>query len=133
MTNSCVFETTEDGPYSIKYVRSQDDGFTWNSRTPLYTANNGADAGAPQIINLEGTLVADFMTNEDGGTIPGVADGGEMKVITSGDGGQTWSESSITGSNGSHWPGLYAFPNSTSFLALYSHDDVGLVTESYSL
>ncbi|KAH8692805.1 glycoside hydrolase family 93 protein [Talaromyces proteolyticus] len=126
-----IYETTEDGPFSVNYVLSQDDGFTWNTRTRLYTAANGADAGAPQIINVGGTIVADFMTNEDGGQSTTV-DSGEMKVITSTGEGQTWSMPTITGNLGSHWPGMYVI-DSSHFLALYSLDNVGLITQEYQL
>lgn len=129
-TFSCVFENTESGPFAVNYVLSQDDGFTWNTRTRLHTAANGANAGAPSVINVGGTLVVDFMTNEDGS--PAQLDGGKMKVVTSADGGSTWSSSVVTGETGSHWPGMYSLDAST-FLALYSFDGVGLVSQKYQL
>ncbi|KND88089.1 hypothetical protein TOPH_07320 [Tolypocladium ophioglossoides CBS 100239] len=126
----CVFENTESGPFSIDYVLSQDDGFTWNSRTRLYTAANGKNAGAPHVINVGGRLVASFMTNEDSNT-PAL-DGGQMKVIVSTDGGRSWGGSTVTGNTGSHWAGMYPL-DSNQFLALYSFDGAGLVSQRYHL
>lgn len=109
---------------------SYDDGFTWSSRTRLYTARNGKNAGAPFVINVGGTLVASFMTNEDTAT-PSI-DGGQMKVVSSSNGGQTWSGAIVTGGTGSHWEATYSVDNS-HFLALYSLDRKGLVSQKYSL
>lgn len=114
----------------MNYVLSQDDGFTWNTRTRLYTASNGAGAGAPSVINVGGTLVADFMTNEDGGS--DMLDGGKMKVVTSTDGGRSWSAAVVTGETGSHWPGMYSLDSST-FLVLYAFDGAGLLSQKYQL
>ena len=74
--------------------------------------------------------MADFMTTEGGGG-PGV-DGGEMKVVTSSDKGKSWSASTVIGPLGSHWPGLFTL-DSTHFLALYSLNSVGLVSQPYKL
>lgn len=60
-----VFENTESGPFSVDYVISHDDGMSWGERGRLYTARSGKLAGAPQVYNVWGTLVASFMTNED--------------------------------------------------------------------
>ncbi|KAI1263730.1 glycoside hydrolase family 93 protein [Xylariaceae sp. FL1019] len=126
-----VFENTETGSFTVDYVLSHDDGYTWGQRGRLYTPRNGGVAGAPQISNVGGTLVASFMTNED---VPGLddLDGGQMKVITSADGGQTWSGSVVTGDTGSHWPGLLT-RDATHFLALYSRDGLGGVSQLYQL
>ncbi|KAL7928402.1 glycoside hydrolase family 93 protein [Trichoderma chlorosporum] len=128
-----VFENTESGPYSIDYVLSHDDGNSWGERTRLYTALNGANAGAPQVVNVGGTLVTSFMTNEDvAGTGPNGIDGAQMKVVTSTNEGATWGATTVTGNKGSHWPGLYTL-DQTHFLALYSFDGLGAVSQSYQL
>ncbi|PNY23700.1 Uncharacterized protein TCAP_06358 [Tolypocladium capitatum] len=126
----CVFENTEIGHFSIDYVLSHDDGFNWGSRTRLYTAANGRDAGAPDVINVGGQLVASFMTNENSNT-PSL-DGGQMKVVVSNNGGSSWSGPTVTGDVGSHWGGLYSI-DSSQFLALYSFDRAGLVSQKYHL
>jgi len=84
-----VFETTEHGRFTISSVKSRDDGRTWSERTDIYVPANGKEAGAPQVVNVWGTLVASFMTNEDGPDRPGVIDG-STKILTSTDGGSTW-------------------------------------------
>ncbi|KKP02561.1 hypothetical protein THAR02_05332 [Trichoderma harzianum] len=128
-----VFENTESGPFSIDYVLSHDDGNSWGQRARLYTARNGKNAGAPQVVNVGGTLVTSFMTNEDvAGTGGNGIDGAQMKVVTSTDGGSTWSGTTITGDAGSHWPGLYTV-DQTHFLALYTKDGLGAVSQEYQL
>ncbi|KAM0482549.1 hypothetical protein ACHAPX_003068 [Trichoderma viride] len=128
-----VFENTESGPFSIDYVLSHDDGNSWGQRARLYTAKNGKNAGAPQVINVGGTLVTSFMTNEDvaGGGGNGI-DGAQMKVVTSTNKGSTWGPTTVTGAAGSHWPGLYTL-DQTHFLALYTKDGLGAVSQDYQL
>ncbi|KAI0430438.1 glycoside hydrolase family 93 protein [Xylaria sp. FL1042] len=125
-----VFENTESGLFSIDYVLSHDDGKSWGQRGRLYTAANNGQAIAPQICNAGGTLVASFMTDESVGS--NGADGAQMKVITSTNGGATWSAAVVTGEVASHWPGLFA-RDSTHFLALYSKDGLGAVSQLYQL
>lgn len=73
------------------------------------------------------------MTDEDVAGIPGSGyDGAQMKVVTSIDGGQTWGPATVTGDARSHWPGLYTL-NQTHFLALYSKDGLGAVSQHYQL
>ncbi|TGJ88419.1 hypothetical protein E0Z10_g361 [Xylaria hypoxylon] len=125
-----VFENTEIGRFSIDYVLSHDDGRSWGERGRLYTAANNAQAIAPQICNVGGTLVVSFMTDESvGGT---GADGAQMKVVTSTNGGGSWSGSVVTGEVASHWPGVFA-RDSTYFLALYSKDGLGAVSQLYQV
>ncbi|KAI0836673.1 glycoside hydrolase family 93 protein [Hypoxylon sp. FL0890] len=118
-------------PFSVDYVISHDNGLSWGERNRLYTARNGKLAGAPQVYNVWGTLVASFMTNED---IDGTSgyDGAQMKVITSVDAGKTWSGSVVTSGAASHWPGLFN-RDPTHFLALYSKDGLGAVSQLYEL
>jgi hypothetical protein len=125
-----VFENTESGFFSIDYVRSHDDGKSWGERGRLYTAANGGEAIAPQITNVAGTLVVSFMTDESIGDTG--ADGGQMKVVTSTNGGNSWGGSVVTGNVASHWPGLFT-RDSTHFLALYSKDGLGAVSQLYQL
>ncbi|KAK4081318.1 CAZyme family GH93 [Trichoderma aggressivum f. europaeum] len=128
-----VFENTESGAFSIDYVLSHDDGNSWGQRARLYTARNGKNAGAPQVVNVGGTLVTSFMTNEDvDGIGPNGIDGAQMKVVTSTNGGSTWSGATVTGNASSHWPGLYTL-DQTHFLALYSKDGLGVVSQEYQL
>ena len=128
---SAVFENTETGIFTVDYVLSHDDGYSWGERGRLYTAGNGGIAGAPQVYNVWGTLVASFMTNEDVAGTNGY-DGAQMKVISSTDGAKTWSGGVVTGEAASHWPGLFN-RDPTHFLALYSKDGSGLVTQLYEL
>jgi hypothetical protein len=123
-------------------VVSRDDGRTWGERAHVYVAGGGTNAGAPQVYNVGGTLVASFMTNE-GAMELGQLDGGQMKVITSVDGGRTWSSggggadgtsngATVTADIGAHWPGLLTMDN-RHFLALYSKDGLGAVSQVYRL
>ena len=55
-----------------------------------------------------------------------------MKVITSGDGGKTWSGSYIVGPAPAHWPGLFNLdPN--HFLALTNHATGGPISQVWSI
>ncbi|KAI1778581.1 hypothetical protein F4818DRAFT_438740 [Hypoxylon cercidicola] len=124
-SRSAVFENTESGPFSVDYVLSHDDGLSWGARGRLYTARGGKLAGAPQVYNVGGTLVASFMTDEDEGA-DGTSgyDGTQMKVVASVDGGRTWSAA--------YWPGVFN-RDPTHFLALYSKDRLGAVSQLYEL
>jgi photosystem II stability/assembly factor-like uncharacterized protein len=125
-----VFENTEDGRFSIDYVLSHNDGRSWGERGRLYTAANKREAIAPQITNVGGTLVVSFMTDESVATAG--PNGAQMKVVTSTDGGHTWNRGVVTGEVASHWPGLFT-RDSTHFLALYSKDGLGAVSQVYQL
>lgn len=71
------------------------------------------------------------MTNNDVDGTNGY-DGAQMQVITSTDGGRNWSGAVTTGDKASHWPGLFnRDPN--HFLALYSKDGLGAVSQLYEL
>ncbi|OAQ96788.1 hypothetical protein LLEC1_02831 [Akanthomyces lecanii] len=57
----------EAGYFTVDAVYSDDDdGLTWQqgNRQRIYTAASRRGAGAPSVINIGGTLVVDFMTNE---------------------------------------------------------------------
>jgi hypothetical protein len=131
---SAVFEETLTVPdhnhFAVSAVFSHDDGISWGERRVMYLPRNGGSAGAPQIYNVWGTLVLSFMTDEDTGSSG--YDGGEMKVMTSTDGGRTWGPSVVVGPARAHWPGIFNV-DPTHFLALYSRDGFGLVTQRYEL
>ncbi|CAK3825000.1 Hypothetical predicted protein [Lecanosticta acicola] len=134
----CVFESTEVGHFTVSAVFSHDDGQTWGERRQIYTPRNGTGcdgkpivAGAPQISNMQGTLVLSFMTNEDHDDCHGY-DGGDMKVITSTDGGHTWSKSYIVGPAPAHWGGIFRLDR-RHFLALYSRDGHGALGQKVLL
>ncbi|KZV68456.1 glycoside hydrolase family 93 protein [Peniophora sp. CONT] len=103
-----VFETeTGGGLFHIGAVSSSDDGKTWTDRRVVYQSS-GHNAQAPQVVNVGGTLVVSFQTDEDGAYV--------VKVVTSSD-GQTWgSKTTVLGAT-SEWAGLLTL-DSTSFLAL---------------
>ncbi|KAF5518364.1 hypothetical protein CGCA056_v010873 [Colletotrichum aenigma] len=126
-----VFEHTREGRFNVDYVLSHDDGYSWGERGSLYTARDGKLSGAPQVYNVWGTLVASFMTNEDVDVGKGY-NNGQMKVITSTDQGKTWSTSVVTGEAEAHWPGVFNL-DPTHFLALYSREGLGLVSQKYEL
>lgn len=133
----CVFENTQDGPFSIRYVLSYDDGYTWDesTRAILYDPVDAVStAQAPSVVNVGGTLVAGFMTNEDTPSdTDGDADGGTFKVVTALSSDVTTWGSKTSISTGAHWPGLYALGQEGGFLALYGSDAVGVATREYTV
>ena len=108
-----VFETeTGGGTFHVSSVTSSDDGKTWGNRQVVYAPSNaGTNAQAPQVINVGGTLVASFMSDEDSPGNPAA------KVVTSGDGGATWGNKLTFSDAVSHWPGLLTLDGS-SFLGM---------------
>ncbi|KAL8756834.1 MAG: hypothetical protein Q9199_002644, partial [Rusavskia elegans] len=61
-----VYETSTAGLFSLGAVFSSDDGRTWSGRRTIYRPSSpNTSAGAPQVINVGGTLVVSFMTDED--------------------------------------------------------------------
>ena len=108
-----VFETeTGGGQFTIWAMSSSDDGKTWGNRRNIFTPSVGnANANAPQVINVGGTLVVSLQTDEDN---PGQE---AMKIITSGDGGATWGNKLTVLQPVSIWPGLLALDD-CSFLGM---------------
>jgi hypothetical protein len=53
-----------------------------------------ANAGAPQVINVGGTLVASFMTNKDT-SVHGWLNSSGVKVATSTNGGASWARKTV--------------------------------------
>ncbi|KAI3393448.1 hypothetical protein diail_4244 [Diaporthe ilicicola] len=116
------FETTESGRFDVRRVTSPNGGRTWpeSTRARVYDPlDEEKIASAPAgVVNVGGTLVAGFMTNEgtnSGGSVPG-----DFKVVTSVDDGESWSESVLIARE-AIWPGLYSLGNDR-FLAMYSFD-----------
>lgn len=115
-----VFETGQGGVFTINSITSSDDGKTWGNRRRVYTATgSNNNAGAPQIINVGGTLVVSFMTDEDT-QLHSWINGASAKLVTSGDGGSTWGNKLQFGDVQSNWPGLMTL-DGTSFLAMADH------------
>jgi hypothetical protein len=125
--SSCVFEATENNtPFSVNAVLSRNGGQTWGERRRVYTAPNNREAGAPWVVNVGGTLVVSFMTNEEQ-TFAGV-DGGHFKVVTNSDGtAGSWSSKTTIAGPEAHWPAMLTL-NETNFLAIYSKNGLGLVS-----
>ena len=103
-----VFENTETGVFQVDCVTSPDDGKTWGNRHNVYTAegaDGGISAGAPQVLNVWGALVVSFMTGESMGQKSYA--NGEVKVLTSADGGKTWGQKMKVFDAPNQWPGLF--------------------------
>ena len=120
-----VFESESNGLFSIKSITSSDDGKTWGNRNTIYTpVSPNTSAGAPQIINVGGTLCVSFMTNEDSNLSAPPKDGyttnTKSKFITSGD-GVTWGNKITVGQVLSVWPGLYDL-GALSLLMLFDNN-----------
>ena len=125
-----IFECNQGGTFALSSVLSTDDGRTWGNRRHVYTATGaGNNAGSPQVINVGGTLVASFMTDEDTGAHRWF-DGASTKILTSGDGGQTWGFKMEVGPVQSNWPGLVTLDDS-SFLVLF--DNAGSKAQKVTL
>ena len=119
-----VFESESDGTFDVISITSSDDGKTWGNRHTVYTPDGpNTSAGAPQIVNVGGTLCVSFMTNEDS-TLSAPSNGytsnTAAKLITSGDGGLTWGNKITVGQVLSVWPGLYDL-GGTSLLMLFDN------------
>jgi len=117
-----VFETESTGLFSIASITSTDDGKSWSGRKTIYTPPSPyASAGAPQIINVGGTLVVSFQTNEDEALdrpAGNYLDGSVAKLVTSEDGGGAWGDKIAVGGVVSVWPGLVVL-DSGSLLVLF--------------
>ena len=112
-----VFETNESGHYTVNSVTSTDDGKTWGNRRRVYTSTgNGNNAGAPQVINVGGTLAVSFMTDEDT-QLGQWTSGAGSKLVTSADGGATWGNKVEVFAFQANWPGMVTLDDS-NFLYL---------------
>ena len=119
-----VFESETNGAFVVISITSSDDGKTWSNRNTVYTpVSPNTSAGAPQIINVGGTLCVSFMTNEDStlsAPSSGYTTNTAVKLVTSGDSGRTWGNKITVGKVLSVWPGLYAL-GQASFLVLFDN------------
>lgn len=129
-----VFESESGGAFTVMSITSQDDGNTWGDRQTVYVPDSpNTSAGAPQIVNVGGSLGVSFMTNEDS-ILP--APSGSYttntaaKLITSGDGGVTWGNKMTVGQIQSVWPGLYTLDDS-NLLMLF--DNAGAKAQKITL
>ncbi|KAI4283160.1 MAG: hypothetical protein L6R35_005247 [Caloplaca aegaea] len=117
-----VYETIDARTFSLGAVFSDDDGKSWGSRRTIYKPSEpNTSAGAPQVINVGGTLVVSFMTNEDerlSAPSSSYTDRTAVKVITSGDMGRTWGNKVTVGAVQSSWPGLLDLGGEGKFLYL---------------
>lgn len=59
-------------------------------------------------------------------------DGGEQKVILSGDEGATWGDTYVLSGLESHWPGLLVLDDD-EFLSLYSRDGKGMLSHRHRI
>ena len=120
----CVFESKTTGGFSIHSITSEDDGKTWGNRQTVYTPTNpNGSAGAPQVIDVGGTLTVSFITDEDSAMTspsPGYTANVAVKVVTSGDGGATWGNKITVGPVESVWPGELSL-DTNSFLVVMDH------------
>ena len=110
-----VFESEQGGYFQVDSITSSDDGNTWGNRQIVYlptgTDNN---AGAPQVVNVGGTLCVSFMTDEDT-QLHDWINGAGAKMITSGDSGSTWGNKIEVFSPQADWPGMVTL-DTTSLL-----------------
>lgn len=129
-----VFESETNGLFTVKSITSSDDGKTWGNRNTVYTPNSpNTSAGAPQIVNVGGTLCVSFMTNEDStlsAPSSGYTTNTAAKFITSGNGGLTWGNKITVGQVLSVWPGLYSL-GKTNLLMLF--DNKGAKAQTITL
>ena len=116
-----VFESRQNGLFQVDSITSSDDGNTWGNRQTVYlptgTDNN---AGAPQVVNVGGTLCVSFMTDEDT-QLHDWINGAAAKMITSGDGGSTWENKIQVFEPQANWPGMVTLDDS-SLLYMADHD-----------
>ncbi|KAL8661902.1 MAG: hypothetical protein Q9202_005184 [Teloschistes flavicans] len=110
-----VYETETTGIFTLGAVFSNNDGISWYGRKTIYTCPNpNTSSGAPQVINVGGTLAVSFMTNEDSGLnspSSSYTSNTAVKLITSGDLGGSWGNKITVGAVQSAWPGLMDMGN----------------------
>lgn len=131
-----VFETSTVGTFSLSTITSTDDGKTWGNRRVIYKpVRPNTSAGAPQILNVGGTLVVSFITNEDdilSSPAPNYALRTSVKLITSSDGGKTWGNKLLVGKPHSVWPALVGL-DSKNFLVAFDNGGVKVQKIALSL
>ena len=103
-----VFESGHQRQFRIDSVSSPDDGVTWGDRRTVYVPTGERNnAGAPQVVNVGGTLCVSFMTDEDT-QLHAWSKGAGAKMITSGDGGRSWGNTIEVFTPQASWPGMVA-------------------------
>ncbi|MCJ1436202.1 hypothetical protein MMC27_005580 [Xylographa pallens] len=119
-----VFESEQNGFFTINSITSADDGATWSNRQVVYTpTGTNNNANAPQVVNVGGILCTSFMTDEDIEGHSGTSEGpAGAKLVTSLDGGTTWGNKIEVFQPQTSWPGLLSL-GSSSFL--YMADNQG--------
>ena len=127
-----VFEPTEgSGRFSINSIISPDDGLTWSNQQRVYTAPPDRNAGAPQIVNVGGTLVVNFITDKNSTTSDAdYTRRTSAKVMLSCDHGFTWGGKLTIGEAISVWPGLVQLDESN---LLMMFDREGVVAQRLTL
>jgi hypothetical protein len=125
-----VFESEQGGYFQVDSITSSDDGNSWGNRQTVYlptgTDNN---AGAPQVVNVGGTLCVSFMTDEDT-QLHDWVNGAGGKMVTSGDGGSTWGNKIEVFSPQADWPGMLTLDDSS---LLYMADKDGAKSQKIVL
>lgn len=117
-----VFESVPpNGTFTVNAVTSYDDGYTWTDRRLVYSPT-GTDnnAGAPQVVNVGGTLCVSFMTDEDTQEHMWITGAGS-KLVTGTD-GQNWGNKIEVFEPQANWPGILALDDESM---LYVVDATG--------
>ncbi|KAL0570430.1 hypothetical protein V5O48_011523 [Marasmius crinis-equi] len=115
-----VFETGQNGQFTVNSITSSNDGKTWGNRRRVYTATgSNNNAGAPQVVNVGGNLVVSFMTDEDT-SLHDWINGANAKLVVSSDGGSSWSNKITVSAVQSNWPGMVGL-DSSQLLYLVDH------------
>ena len=119
-----VFETNRGGTtLHVWASTSTDGGATWANARTIFNPEKtkpGRSAGGPGIVNVDGTLVVSFMTDQDapsGGNYTHA--GTDMKVITSTDEGKSWSDATTVIKDGS-WGGITIVGDGAIVLATHA-------------
>lgn len=124
-----VFEVGQ-GTFRIDSITSNDDGKTWGNRRTVYRATgDNNNAGAPQVVNVGGTLCVSFMTDEDTQQHHWI-NGAAAKIITSTDGGNSWGNKLEVFAPQANWPGMLALDGNT---LLYMADNNGAKSQRLTL
>ncbi|KAH8799522.1 glycoside hydrolase family 93 protein [Flagelloscypha sp. PMI_526] len=116
----CIFETTEGstGRFNVKSVYSTNDGASWGSRSTVYIPTAAdSNAGAPQVVIAQDTLVASIMTDEDSSTHNWSAlTGIRFKVLTAAPAIQaSWGHKTLVTADQAAWPSVFTLSTGTVY------------------
>lgn len=127
-----LFASTKgSGRFSINSIISPDDGITWSNQQRVYTTPPDRNAGAPQIVNVGGTLVLSFIIDENSTTSDAdYTRRTSAKMTLSCDHGFTWGGKLTIGEAISVWPGLVQLDESN---LLMMFDREGVVAQRLTL